>query len=60
MPEGDTIAYAAHRMRPVLEGHVPDAIRTPHPRHAMDGWPERLETSSNLPFTLRTSKSCSR
>jgi endonuclease VIII len=42
MPEGDTIAYAAHRMRPVLEGHVPDEIRTPHPRHAMDRWPERL------------------
>jgi endonuclease VIII len=43
MPEGDTIAYAAHRMRPVLEGHVPDAIRTPHPRHAMARWPERLD-----------------
>ncbi len=42
MPEGDTIAYAAHRMRPVLEGHVPDEIRTPHPRHALDRWPERL------------------
>jgi endonuclease VIII len=42
VPEGDTIAYAAHRMRPVLEGFVPDAIRTPHPRHAMDRWPERL------------------
>ena len=42
MPEGDTIAYAARRMRPVLEGHVPDEIRTPHPRHAMDRWPERL------------------
>ncbi len=42
MPEGDTIAYAAKRMRPVLEGHVPDAIRTPHPRHALDRWPERL------------------
>jgi endonuclease-8 len=42
MPEGDTIAYAAHRMRPVLEGHVPDEIRTPHPRHAPDRWPERL------------------
>ena len=42
MPEGDTIAYAARRMRPVLEGFVPDAIRTPHPRHAMDRWPERL------------------
>ena len=42
MPEGDTIAYAARRMRPVLEGHVPDVIRTPHPRHALDRWPERL------------------
>ena len=26
MPEGDTIHYAAHRMRPVLEGRVPDEI----------------------------------
>jgi endonuclease-8 len=42
VPEGDTIAYAARRMRPVLEGFVPDAIRTPHPRHAMDRWPHRL------------------
>jgi endonuclease-8 len=42
VPEGDTIAYAAKRMRPVLEGHVPDQIRTPHPRHALDRWPERL------------------
>ena len=42
MPEGDTIAYAAHRMRPVLEGYVPDAIRTPHPRHAIARWPQRL------------------
>jgi endonuclease-8 len=29
-------------MRPVLEGHVPDEIRTPHPRFALDRWPERL------------------
>ena len=29
-------------MRPVLEGQVPDQIRTPHPRHAMDRWPQRL------------------
>ena len=43
MPEGDTIAYAAKRMRPVLEGHVPDEIRTPHPRHRLDRWPERLQ-----------------
>jgi endonuclease-8 len=42
MPEGDTIAYAARRMRPVLEGFVPDEIRAPHPRHALDRWPERL------------------
>jgi endonuclease VIII len=42
VPEGDTIAYAARRMRPVLEGFVPDAIRTPHPRHAFDRWPARL------------------
>lgn len=42
MPEGDTIAYAAKRMRPVLEGHVPEEIRTPHPRHRLDRWPERL------------------
>ncbi|MBV8220859.1 MAG: Fpg/Nei family DNA glycosylase [Solirubrobacterales bacterium] len=42
MPEGDTIAYAAVRIRPVLEGRVPDEIVTPHPRHALDRWPSRL------------------
>ena len=42
MPEGDTIAYAANRMRPVLEGRVPDEIVTPQPRHALDRWPDRL------------------
>jgi endonuclease VIII len=42
MPEGDTIHYAANRIRPVLEGQVPDAIRTPHPRFARDRWAERL------------------
>jgi endonuclease-8 len=26
----------------VLEGHVPDAIATPHPRFGRDRWPERL------------------
>jgi endonuclease VIII len=41
VPEGDTIAYAAKRMRPVLEGRVPE-VATPHPRHAMDRW-ERLD-----------------
>ena len=42
VPEGDTIHYAANRIRPVLEGHVPDEIRTPHRRFARDRWPERL------------------
>jgi endonuclease VIII len=42
MPEGDTIHHAAARIRPVLEGRVPDEILTPHPRHAMDRWPARL------------------
>src|SRR5579859_3517374 len=42
MPEGDTIAYAARRMRPVLEGAVPEEILAPQPRHRMDRWPQRL------------------
>jgi endonuclease-8 len=42
VPEGDTIHYAANRIRPVLEGHVPDEIRTPHPRFARDRWADRL------------------
>ena len=42
MPEGDTIHYAANRIRPVLAGHVPEELATPHPRFARDRWPERL------------------
>jgi len=42
VPEGDTIHYAAHRMRPVLVGREPDEIVTPHPRFRADHWPERL------------------
>ena len=42
MPEGDTIHYAANRIRPVLAGHVPDEVLTPHPRFARARWPERL------------------
>ena len=42
MPEGDTILWAATRIRPVLAGHVPDEMLTPHPRHRVDRWPERL------------------
>lgn len=41
MPEGDTIHYAAHRIRPVLLGQVPDEITT-HRRFSADRWPERL------------------
>ncbi|HEY2161337.1 MAG TPA: DNA-formamidopyrimidine glycosylase family protein [Solirubrobacteraceae bacterium] len=38
MPEGDTIAWTANRIRPVLEGRVPDEISSPrNPR-----WPGRL------------------
>lgn len=43
MPEGDTIHYAANSIRPVLEGRVPDEIRTPQRRHERDRWPQRLE-----------------
>src|SRR5437763_1594543 len=42
MPEGDTIRYAANRMRPLLEGRVPEEIAMLQRRHAMDRWPERL------------------
>ncbi len=42
MPEGDTIAYAANQIRPVLCGRVPDEISTPHPRFALDRWPAKL------------------
>jgi endonuclease-8 len=42
VPEGDSIHYAANRIRPILEGHVPDEIETPHPRFGRDRWPERL------------------
>jgi endonuclease VIII len=42
MPEGDTIHWHANRIRPVLEGQVPDEILTPHPRFGRDRWPERL------------------
>jgi endonuclease-8 len=42
VPEGDTIHYAANRIRPVLAGHVPDELRTPHPRFGRARWAERL------------------
>jgi endonuclease-8 len=42
LPEGDTIHNAARRIRAVLLDRVPEEIRTPQQRHAMDRWPERL------------------
>src|SRR5687768_10445871 len=36
------IHYAANRIRPVLAGHVPDELRTPHPRFGRARWEERL------------------
>jgi endonuclease-8 len=42
VPEGDTIHHAANRIRPVLAGHVPDELATPHPRFGRDRWPQRL------------------
>jgi endonuclease-8 len=42
VPEGDTIHYAANRIRPLLLDRVPDVVETPHPRHRLDRWPERL------------------
>ncbi len=42
MPEGDTVHYAANRIRPVLAGCVPDRIATPSPRAGGGAWPERL------------------
>jgi endonuclease VIII len=38
VPEGDTIAWAANRLRPVLEGRVPDEIASPR----NPDWPRRL------------------
>jgi len=43
MPEGDTIHHAANRIRPVLEGRVPERIETPQRRHGRDRWPQRLD-----------------
>ena len=42
MPEGDTIHYAARRIRTALVGHHIRSLETPHPRHRFDRWPERL------------------
>ena len=56
MPEGDTIHYAANRIRPVLQGHIPDAIATPHARFGKDRWPSasKAARSSRSPPTAST------
>jgi endonuclease-8 len=41
VPEGDTILWAATRMRPVLEGHEVEVTHT-HARFGKDRWEERL------------------
>jgi endonuclease-8 len=43
VPEGDTIHRAANRIRPVLKDRVPEEIRMPQQRHALDRWPQRLD-----------------
>jgi endonuclease VIII len=39
VPEGDTIAWTANRLRPVLEGRAPDSIESPR----NPDWPRRLD-----------------
>jgi endonuclease VIII len=41
MPEGDTIMWAANRIRPALQGRRVDRVTT-HARFARDRWAERL------------------
>jgi endonuclease-8 len=42
MPEGDTIHSAARRIAEVLVDKQIVSIETPHPRHRLDRWPEKL------------------
>jgi endonuclease-8 len=42
MPEGDTIHSAARRISAALVGRQITSIETPHPRFALDRWPDRL------------------
>ena len=41
MPEGDTIHYAARRIRPLVEGRIPE-IAHPNPRLRGERWPQKL------------------
>ncbi|MBA3302231.1 MAG: Fpg/Nei family DNA glycosylase, partial [Thermoleophilaceae bacterium] len=42
MPEGDTIHHAARRIRPLVEGLVPE-IEHPSPRLRGECWPQKLD-----------------
>jgi len=42
VPEGDTLHHAAKRVGAALVGSEIVSLETPHPRHRMDRWPERL------------------
>src|SRR3954469_9057332 len=42
MPEGDTIASAARRIRAAVIGKPVEAVETLHPRFAMDRWDQKL------------------
>jgi endonuclease-8 len=42
MPEGDTIASAAKRIRAAVIGKPIEAVETRHPRFAMDRWDQKL------------------
>ena len=42
MPEGDTIASAAKRIRAAVIGKPIESVETLHPRFAMDRWGEKL------------------
>jgi endonuclease VIII len=42
MPEGDTVHYAANRIRAAFGARVPDRIETPQSRHRLARWPEKL------------------
>jgi endonuclease VIII len=42
VPEGDSILWAATRIRPVLAGRLPDSTDTPDPRAGGGRWPKRL------------------
>ena len=54
MPEGDTIHNAARRIGAALVGREIEAIETPHPRHALDRWPQRLEGRAAVSYTHLT------